>query len=187
MVGVAPIDAPNRTGLTIALVGAECSGKTTLARQLALRLGAPWVPEYARTYLAGRVQYTQADVLAIARRQRFAEQALTGGGHRLVIADTDLVVIKVWWAVRFGGTHPWIEESLRDDLAGPRRRLYLLPRPDFPWVGDALRENPDDRDALHARYRALLHELGIGYRELTGSKGERLAAAESAARLLLRP
>jgi len=173
-------------GLTVALVGAECSGKTTLARSLARRLGAPWVPEYAREYLAGRAGYVQSDVLAIARGQRRAERTLTDSGHRLVIADTDLVVIKIWWAVRFGGSNAWVEAALREDLSQPRGRLYLLPRPDFPWVGDPLRENPDDRAQLHARYRTLLEELRVPYRELSGSKRERLAVVEAAVRHMLK-
>jgi nicotinamide riboside kinase len=185
MVGVAKLTAPG--GLTVALVGAECSGKTTLARALAARLGTPWVPEYARSFLAGRAKYQKSDVLAIARGQRAAEQALRDTGHRLVIADTDLVVIKVWWAVRFGETNAWLDAALHEDLTGPYRRLYLLPRPDFPWVGDPLRENPDDRAALHERYRALLDELGVAYRELTGSKQARLAAAVAALQPMLRP
>jgi NadR type nicotinamide-nucleotide adenylyltransferase len=185
MVGMANVATPD--GLTIALVGAECSGKTTLARSLAARLGAPWVPEYARTYLAGRMEYESSDVLAIARGQRRAEQALTDTGHRLVIVDTDLIVIKIWWTVRFGENNPWIETALREDLAAPRRRLYLLPRPDFPWVGDPLRENPDDRAALHERYRSLLDELGVAYREMTGAKQQRLTAAESAVRDSITP
>jgi nicotinamide riboside kinase len=184
MVGMANGATPD--GLTIVLVGAECSGKTTLARSLAARLGTPWVPEYARTYLAGRSGYTQADVLAIARRQRRAEQALCDTGHRLVIADTDLIVIKIWWAVRFGENNSSIDAALTEDLTVPRRRFYLLPRPDFPWVGDPLRENPDDRAALHERYRALLDRLGVAYLELSGSKQARLAAAESAVHKLLR-
>ena len=182
---MADVTAPG--GLTIALVGAECSGKTTLARSLAVRLGAPWVPEYARTYLAGRSGYTKSDVLAIARGQRRAEQALHDTGHGLVIADTDLVVIKIWWAVRFGENDPWLDAALEEDLAAPRRRFYLLPRPDFPWVGDPLRENPDDRAVLHERYRSLLDALGVPFRELTGTKRERLAAAESAVRQTIRP
>jgi nicotinamide riboside kinase len=185
MVGVAKLAASG--SLTVALVGAECSGKTTLARALAARLGTPWVPEYARAFLAGRSGYQKSDVLAIARGQRAAEQALRDTGHRLVIADTDLVVIKIWWAVRFGETNTWVDAALHEDLTPPNRRLYLLPRPDFPWIGDPLRENPDDRTALHERYRALLDELGVAYRELIGTKAERLAAAAAAVQQALRP
>jgi nicotinamide riboside kinase len=180
MVGMAAIDASRFTGLTVVLVGAESSGKTTLARQLSRQLGAPWLPEYARRHLAGRDSYAPGDVLAIARAQHAAEQRLVSTGHPLLIADTDLLVTRIWSEVRYGACPEWIDTTLHRMLLAPRRRLYLLPRPDVPWVADPLRENPRDRDALHARYRTALIELGATFLELTGSRRERMAAAEAA-------
>jgi len=173
---VAAVDASNRNGLTVGVVGAECSGKTTLAAQLAQRFGVPWVPEFSRVYLAGKDAYDADDVLAIARGQHAAEVAATND-HTLLIADTDLVVIKVWWDVRYGGGHPWIDSTLAQQLTSERRRCYLLPTPDIPWMPDPLREHPDDRPALHARYRALLDALGVRYLEVSGSPQERLDRA----------
>ncbi len=171
----------NSSGLTVAVVGAECAGKTTLAAGLAQRFDAPWVPEYAREYLGARARYDADDVLAIARGQHRAEAAIAGTAD-LLFADTDLVVIKIWWQVRFGGSHACIDTQLNADLVGPRRRCYLLPTPDMPWVFDPLRESPQDRPALHARYRALLDSLGARYLEVSGSPGQRLDRASAAVR-----
>ncbi len=182
---MASVDAPDRAGLTVALVGAECSGKTTLAAGLARELGVPWVAEYAREFLAGRQSYTRSDVMMIARGQRAAEQALVRAGHRLVIADTDLVVAKIWLQVRFGGGDAWIDETLREELASPQRRVYLVPVPDLAWVADPLRENPHDRDALHARYLALLEELSVPFCELKGPRAQRHRTALAAIRAWL--
>jgi NadR type nicotinamide-nucleotide adenylyltransferase len=179
-VGVARDDAANRS-LTVAIVGAECSGKTTLASGLAQRFGAPWVPEYARQYLAQRTAYDAADVLAIARGQQRAEDAMASQ-HDLVFADTDLIVIKVWWSVRFGGREEWVDATLAAQLSGDRARGYLLPTPDIPWKHDPLREHPNDRPALHARYKALLDDLGVQYLEVSGSEVQRLDAASAAVR-----
>lgn len=54
----------------ITIVGPESSGKTTLARELATRYGARWVPEYARKYLdeLGR-PYQENDLNRIAEGQ----------------------------------------------------------------------------------------------------------------------
>lgn len=179
MVGLAAVDASNRNGLTVAVVGAECSGKTTLAAQLAQRFGVPWVPEFSRVYLAGKDAYDADDVLAIARGQYAAEVAATNE-HTLLVADTDLVVIKVWWDVRYGGGHPWIDSTLMQQLTSIRRRCYLLPTPDIPWTPDPLREHPNDRPALHARYRALLETLGVRYLEVSGSPQDRRDRAAAA-------
>ena len=64
--------APRR----IVVTGSESTGKTTLARQLAERLGARWVPEQSREYAArvGR-PLTAGDVEAIANEQIAAEDA----------------------------------------------------------------------------------------------------------------
>jgi len=54
----------------ITIVGAESSGKTSLARRLAEELDCPWVPEYAREYLEGLGRaYNEADLGIIAARQ----------------------------------------------------------------------------------------------------------------------
>jgi nicotinamide riboside kinase len=187
MVGMATIDASQRAGLTAVLVGAESSGKTTLARQLSRRLGAPWLPEYARRHLAGRAGYTADDVLTIARAQHAAEQRLVASGHSLLLVDTDLLVTRIWSEVRFGACPAWIDTTLRSTLAAPRRRLYLLPRPDdVPWTADRLRENPYDRDMLHERYRAALVEMGATFVELGGTRRERVGVAEAAVLAALR-
>jgi NadR type nicotinamide-nucleotide adenylyltransferase len=180
MVGVAAIDATNRDRLTVAIVGAECSGKTTLARALAAHFGVSWIPEYAREYLAGHSAYDQDDLIEIARGQQRAEAHAAGG--QLAIADTDLIVIKVWWDVRFGGENSRLDAMLDADLSGNRRRAYLLTTPDIPWVGDPLRENPLDRPALHARYRTLLDTLQVPYAEISGSRAQRLERAVAAVR-----
>jgi len=170
---MATIDATHGNGLTVAVVGAECSGKTTLARELAEHFDAPCVPEYARAYLQGPT-YGPDDVLAIARGQHESELAEMGP---LVIADTDLVVIKIWWQVRFGGANEFVDSTLRRAIAGPRGRAYLLAKPDIPWEPDPLRENPHDRPALHALYRGLLQSLGTDFVEIGGSREVRRARA----------
>jgi nicotinamide riboside kinase len=174
-VDVVSIDAANRDGLTVAIVGAECAGKTTLAQLLAQHYRAPWVPEFARTYLT-RPTYSRDDVRAIARGQHAAESAAAARAP-LLFADTDLVVIKVWWDVRFGDRDAWVDTTLTSVLAAPRRRAYLLAVPDIPWVADGLREDPNDRPMLHERYRQLLQSLGVDYVEIGGTRDERRARA----------
>jgi nicotinamide riboside kinase len=173
---MADIDA-GTSGLTVVITGAECSGKTTLALDLARHLGVPWVAEYAREYLAGRAGYAAADLVAIAAGQERAEAGTPGP---LIVADTDLLVIRIWSEVRFGGRDPGLDAAISRMLAASRRRFYLLTRPEMPWEPDPLRENPEDRDALHARHAELLEALGVPHTELAGSRSERLGHALAA-------
>lgn len=156
------MSAPDRS-LVICVTGAECTGKTTLAEHLARSLDVPLVPEVARGYLAGKDGYEPADVLAIARAQLAAEQAALAEAP-LVVADTDLTVIQVWWEEKYGALHPWIVEALA--ARSPRR--YLLPVPDLPWELDPLRESPHDRERLHGRYREVLGTGEFPFAEVWG-------------------
>ena len=50
----------------VVVTGVECSGKTTLSKQLAAHLGWGWVPEHARTHqdvLSGKVSESTFDAL----------------------------------------------------------------------------------------------------------------------------
>ena len=186
-----PISAES---LIVCLTGAECSGKTTLAEALAESYGAPLVHEVARGYLerrrrvlrkAGaegnaptgdRSAYGKDDVLAIAKEQVRLEQAALAEGPPLLICDTDLLVIQVWWEVKYGA----LPEELRQALVKRSPRAYLLARPDIPWAPDSLRESGGERDGLHHRHKRLLAGGGYPYVEVGGCLSARLAAAKAA-------
>ncbi len=166
-------EAQQDPALVLCVTGAECTGKSTLAAALADAFGAPLVQEVARSYLSGRRGYDRDDVLAIARAQLKAEQSALNGGQRVVVADTDLTVIQVWWEEKFGELDPWIADALgrRSD------RRYLVTRPDLPWESDPLRESPLDRGRLHQRYLQILEASPFPYYEVTGFGSERLTRA----------
>jgi nicotinamide riboside kinase len=160
-------------GVVLCVTGAECTGKTTLAAALADALGAPLIPEVARSYLAGKASYGSSDVLAIARQQLAAEQEALTLGAPLVVADTDLTVIQVWWEEKYGELDPWLTAALR--ARTPRR--YLVMRPDLPWEPDPLRESPHDRERLHGRYLEILQSAPFAFFEVAGSGSERFTNA----------
>jgi nicotinamide riboside kinase len=161
----------------LAIVGAESSGKTTLARELANVLHSPWLPEYARHYFAakGDTHYGLDDVIAIAEGQRAgeAEPALWQGADQgdWLVCDTNALVCKIWAEVRFGHCPLEIEAAWpAHDYA-----LHILPTPDIAWQPDPLRENPHDRPALFARYQAALQASGAAFCIVSGSPTQRLA------------
>lgn len=176
---MAPVDAGAPAGVKIVLVGPESTGKTTLAQSLAAHYGVAWVGEVARNMLADRMGYDADDLDRIARAQLEAEQRARMAPGELVIVDTDLLVIDVWWRERFGRPPEWLTAQLREATREHSRR-YLLCFPDLPWEPDPLRENPTDRDRLLRVYRRRLDELTATYRSIGGVGAERLAAAVAA-------
>ncbi len=162
-----------RDPLIVCLTGAESTGKTTLATALADRYDAPLVPEAARRHLKPHLPYGPEDVLAIARaQQRLERKALCGSPH-LVVCDTDLLVIQIWWQVKFGA----LPEELAAALAVRSARAYLLTRPDIPWTPDPLRESGGNRSDLHRRYQSALVAGPHPYAELGGDPNDRLTSA----------
>jgi nicotinamide riboside kinase len=69
----------------ICLIGAECTGKTTLAQALAERMDGLWVPEYLRAFTDanGRTpgQHEQLDILREQMRQEAAALVSARGQH----------------------------------------------------------------------------------------------------------
>jgi NadR type nicotinamide-nucleotide adenylyltransferase len=167
-----------RVPLLVTLIGAESTGKTTLARALAEEWGEPWVPEYARTYVGERrAPLTAGDVEPIARGQIAGEDEGRSRARRLLILDTDLVSTVVYARHYYGSCPAWIEEA----AAARRADLYLLHHPDVPWVPDGdSRDRPSNRDEMHALFREALDGLGACAVDVRGSWDERQRTAREA-------
>ena len=158
----------------IAITGPESSGKTRLAKNLALHFKTNWVSEFAREYLEGlQVKYTIEDILSIAKGQLDKENKIAVQTAGLLFCDTDLTVTKIWGQVVFNTCPEWIEEM----FVQHRYDLYLLCYPDVEWEADSLRENPTDRLFLFERYKEELDKAGFNYAVVKGRGDERLENA----------
>lgn len=155
----------------VGIIGAESSGKTTLAQYLAKRYNGLFVPEYAREYMEQLSRpYTIADVEHIARQQiaqlsTFHSQLSTKETTDLVFFDTELIITKVWFEHKYGFCPDWLVDALHKYPMD----VYLLCYPDLPWIPDPVRENPDIRLELFNRYEAEVQALGIPYYIITHS------------------
>lgn len=134
--------------------GPECSGKTTWSKWYADKIGAKWVPEYAREYLEKTGgKYQKEDLLEIAKGQYYLiEEALKI--NEQVVADTDLLTIKIWSEVKYNSVNQDIIDLWQKQLP----QNYILCYPDIPWEYDPLRESPDSREELFKRYKQAITE-----------------------------
>lgn len=133
----------------------------------------------SRKYLEQKIsldshfQYSEPDLLEIARAQHQAELSEVNKKPSLVICDTDLLVMIIWSEVRFGHCHPWIHDTFKQQIT-EQPRHYLLCDYDVPWEPDTLRESADSRDSLFALYQQKMDFLNLHYDIIKGSVTERV-------------
>ena len=156
----------------IALLGGESTGKTTLARALAERIGTSWVAEYGRErWEAQGGQLTDADLLAIGQEQVRREEAAMEHANGWLVCDTTPLTT-------FGYAH-WMFGRADRHLETLSRRTYdrfLLCSPDFEFVQDGTRREPGFRDEQQRWYREQLCTSPAAWMEVCGSVESRVEA-----------
>ncbi len=181
----------NRT-IRVCATGAECSGKSTLARDLAERFEAPLVEEYGREYFtrkltAGDATVFPGDLVRVIGEQSRREDLVASEHPSLMICDTDVFTVAVWHERYLGGRRREIDmlSDMRWD-EGAGMDLYLLCVPDFPFVPDGIRTGEPLRTSMHDVFVHRLDDKAYPYVALRGPHEERLAkAAAEIQRLLL--
>jgi NadR type nicotinamide-nucleotide adenylyltransferase len=153
----------------VCLTGAESTGKTELAKELARHFSAVLVPEYSREYaLSRQSELSYSDVGPIAHGQMEREDAAVGS--QLIILDTDLLSTVVYSRHHFGAVPQWVQTKAQERLAD----LYLLLDIDVPWISDPVRDSGQTRVELHEDFRSALEESGARYELISGKWDERL-------------
>lgn len=150
----------------IAIIGPESTGKSTLAEKLAQHFNTDFIPEYSRTYLENfEGRYSENDVVEIAKGQHKLILEKKKESPDILIADTEIIVCKIWCEYVFKHSNETIDNILKEQNFD----LYLLCDIDLPWVYDPLRENPnlEERKELFEIYRNTLEQMNVGTRHAT--------------------
>jgi NadR type nicotinamide-nucleotide adenylyltransferase len=158
----------------VCILGAESTGKTTLAADLAERYGTLWVPEYGRVYTeVGRrpdAPWTSDEFDHIAHVHGWYEDFLAGYANRVLFCDTDAFVTARFHEAYLGAPAP-------DDLAALAATrgydLFVLCDVATPFVQDG-RRLEHGRSEMHAAYRARLEGADVPWVEVPGSRSERV-------------
>jgi NadR type nicotinamide-nucleotide adenylyltransferase len=163
----------------IAILGAESTGKSTLAPALAAHYGTLWVPEYLREFVEtqNRVPF-EDDQLGIARTQLAREEAMaaTPDARGFLFCDTTPLLTAVYSRIYWGRVPPeLLALEARHDYAAT-----LVAGMDLPWVPDGLqRESEEVRRQVHECLLAVLRERGIPFTLLEGDLPRRLRQVEA--------
>ncbi|MBB5204072.1 nicotinamide riboside kinase [Inhella inkyongensis] len=171
----------------IALLGAECTGKSSLTQMLGQRLAdlrVATVAEYLREWCdsTGRTPLQSEQALIAAEQRR--RITLASAAHPLVVADTTPLMTALY------SIHYFQDDSALDAAVEEQRGfdLTLLCSPSgVPWQADGhQRESPHVRAATHAELHQLLRDRGLPFTVLAGPLAERAALAEALIRALPR-
>lgn len=173
--------------MKIAIVGAESTGKTSLAHDLTQAMQADgksacWVPELLREWCNahGRTPLPH-EQNAIALEQ--AKRVNLAGPSDFLISDTSPLVTAVYSELLFN------DRSLYP-FALEHQKIYdltLLTGLDLPWVADGIqRDGPRAREQFDAQLRHVLGHNRLNYTVVYGSGSQRtknaLQAIERASR-----
>ena len=180
-----------RAPLKVAIVGAESTGKSDLARALADTLAHDFglrsriVDEWLRDWCDEQGRTPRADEqMGIAREhaRRIAEAAAQPGVD-VLLCDTTPLMVAVYSDLLF-------DDRALEPVARDCQRTMdatLLTSLDLPWVADGLqRDGPHVRAPVDARVRARLADWGTPWSLVSGTGPARVANAVDALRPLLR-
>lgn len=169
------------TAAVIAVLGAESTGKTTLARALAQELAqntglrVACVPEHLRDWCNrhGRtpLQHEQA---AIAQAQNEAITAASAS-HDVVVADTTSLMTAIYSQLIFNDT-----SLTAAAIAFMRQQVTttLVMALDLPWQADGIqRDGPQVQAPVMSMLRGLLIEHALPWSLIGGTGNARVEAA----------
>jgi HTH-type transcriptional regulator, transcriptional repressor of NAD biosynthesis genes len=170
----------------VILTGAESVGKTTMTKLLAHAFDTAAVPEYARTYLEGTgkgMQFADIDFSRFARGMNVGGDRAAERGGRLIFADTDPFVTRLYYKIYMNDRDPAVVADIEDAMSKHRASAYIVLAPTVPWVPDDLRDLPIPREDFTERLLELLSGKPVHVVD-ESDYGDRLAHATAISKAL---
>ena len=159
--------------MRFAITGPESSGKTTLAKELALRNDGVWIPEFAREYLENLpydYQLEDLDKIALGQLTLWEKS----NDKILTFFDTEMLVMKIWSEFKYNSCSAFILTALKNQTFDH----YFLCRPDIEWEEDPLREHPEKREELFELYLNELIERKLPFTLVEGDLENRIRVCQ---------
>ncbi|EPB0882634.1 multifunctional transcriptional regulator/nicotinamide-nucleotide adenylyltransferase/ribosylnicotinamide kinase NadR [Yersinia enterocolitica] len=132
---------------TVAILGGESSGKSTLVNKLANIFNTTSAWEYGRDYVFSHLggdemalQYSDYDKIALGQAQ-YVDFSVKYA-NKVAFIDTDFVTTQAFCKKYEGREHPFVQ-ALIDEY---RFDLVILLENNTPWVADGLRSLGSDRE-----------------------------------------
>lgn len=152
--------------LTVAVLGGESSGKSTLVNKLANMFNTSSAWEYGRHYVFSHLggdemalQYSDYDKIALGHAQ-YIDFAVRHA-NKLAFIDTDFVTTQAFCKKYEGREHPFVQAMINQY----RFDLVILLENNTPWVADGLRHigSPKQRKEFQHLLVSLLNKNKIPF------------------------
>jgi nicotinamide riboside kinase len=161
------------------LLGAESTGKTQLARELAAHFGAraAVVSEVLREWCLreGRAPRPE-ELLPIAQEHERRVEA-AASCNELVFSDAGPLLVAIYGGLLFDD-HPLLRFACERQA---RHDATLVTGLDLPWVADGLqRDAAQPREEVDGLVRAALQQAGVSFQVVYGQGAGRLESALAA-------
>jgi len=173
----------------VTILGAESSGTTTLACDLAAKLNVPWVAEVGRTVsweLSIRhggmenVAWDESIFWRILRKQASAEVDVVYSSQQFVVSeigpwivcDTDAVATVVWWERYLSSTSDSAWKFAQASLAD----VYVITDPnDVEFEQDGIRDGEHLRNEMHDSFIEMAKKTGNPVIIASGNRHQRVS------------
>ncbi|MDQ9170908.1 ATP-binding protein [Oxalobacteraceae bacterium R-40] len=156
----------------VAILGAESTGKSTLAATLAAHYNTLWVPEYLREFVETYQRTPQEhEQFHIAVTQVRYEAKAIQRARSFLFCDTTPLMTALYSRFYFGR----IDAPLEALASTHSYDFTIVTPPTSPWVPDGLqRESPEVRQTIHEQLLATLDARAIPYLLVDGDAEERV-------------
>jgi HTH-type transcriptional repressor of NAD biosynthesis genes len=158
----------NQDVLLICFYGPESTGKSTMAKKLAVHFKTEWVPEVAREIVESN-DFTLEDIkkIGFAQNQRIKDKLPVA--NKVLICDTDIITTRIY-SEHYLGSAPQELDVLEKEFAFDHYFLFDI---DVPWIADGMRDLSGQRQEMMNKFRHALETRNISYTLVTGSYEER--------------
>jgi NadR type nicotinamide-nucleotide adenylyltransferase len=162
---------------TVAFLGAESTGKSTLARRMAEVMGGRCLAEPGRSFWErhhdadGRLSLDQ--LVALAREHLAVEEAALLETPGVLFVDTNAITTEAYAFLYHGRTHPELASLAR--AAETRYGLTFVCGDDIPFIQDGTRMDASRRSEAQAWLLGDVRARGLDAPVLEGSLARRVA------------
>ena len=159
-------------------VGPESTGKTTLCELLSKKYSTPWVSEMCRIVAEEKTtlinpnidaneinfNFDLNDFINMANRQNQKEHELAQISTNILICDNDSFALTIWCERYLGKYYNEIYDIYLNAIhLNNDKKIYILTKPNVPFVQDGLRDGEHIRDWMYNRFLEELANKKMNY------------------------